>query len=117
MSIIVIRYHELRASHNCYVITYLFNLFILWYYFVCGKYVQFPGPDEVASGERRQSSGRGGRGGHRGGPARPRPEHANSAPRRRRTRYIFLYGVHFWLFTTTLALLLKVLLKVFFIIR
>ncbi|XP_045539000.1 jmjC domain-containing histone demethylation protein 1 isoform X2 [Papilio machaon] len=44
------------------------------------------GPDETTS-ERRQSSGRGGRGGgHRGPPSRPRPEHANSAPRRRRTR-------------------------------
>ncbi|XP_052738822.1 jmjC domain-containing histone demethylation protein 1 isoform X2 [Bicyclus anynana] len=44
------------------------------------------GPDEVVSGERRQSSGRGGRGGHRGPPSRPRPDHANNAPRRRRTR-------------------------------
>ncbi|KAF9805766.1 hypothetical protein SFRURICE_009398 [Spodoptera frugiperda] len=45
------------------------------------------GPDDVVTTERRQSSGRGGRGGvHRGGPARPRPDHANNAPRRRRTR-------------------------------
>ncbi|XP_039751856.1 jmjC domain-containing histone demethylation protein 1 isoform X2 [Pararge aegeria] len=44
------------------------------------------GPDDVVTGERRQSSGRGGRGGHRGQPARPRPDHANNAPRRRRTR-------------------------------
>lgn len=45
------------------------------------------GPDDVVLAERRHSSGRGGRGGmHRGGPARPRPEHANTAPRRRRTR-------------------------------
>ncbi|XP_063541414.1 jmjC domain-containing histone demethylation protein 1 [Cydia strobilella] len=43
------------------------------------------GPDEVVTGERRQSSGRGGRGG-RGGAHRPRPDHAHSAPRRRRTR-------------------------------
>ncbi|XP_050677373.1 jmjC domain-containing histone demethylation protein 1 [Leptidea sinapis] len=43
------------------------------------------GPDE-GSGERvRQWSGRGARGGGRGG-ARPRPEHAGGAPRRRRTR-------------------------------
>lgn len=49
-----------------------------------------PGPDEVVTGERRQSSGRGGRGGRGGGPARPRPDHANSAPRRRRTRYTSL---------------------------
>ncbi|CAK1590382.1 unnamed protein product [Parnassius mnemosyne] len=45
------------------------------------------GPEETATSERRQSSGRGGRGGaQRGGPARPRPDHANGAPRRRRTR-------------------------------
>ncbi|XP_048482218.1 jmjC domain-containing histone demethylation protein 1 isoform X3 [Plutella xylostella] len=44
------------------------------------------GPDDVVAGERRQSSGRGGRGGVHRGPARPRPEHANNAPRRRRTR-------------------------------
>ncbi|XP_022128242.1 jmjC domain-containing histone demethylation protein 1 [Pieris rapae] len=44
------------------------------------------GPDD-AGGERiRQWGGGRGRGGHRGGPARPRPEHANNAPRRRRTR-------------------------------
>ncbi|XP_026314216.1 jmjC domain-containing histone demethylation protein 1 [Hyposmocoma kahamanoa] len=45
------------------------------------------GPDDVMAAERRHSSGRGGRGGaQRGGPPRPRPEHANNAPRRRRTR-------------------------------
>ncbi|XP_028172914.1 jmjC domain-containing histone demethylation protein 1 [Ostrinia furnacalis] len=44
------------------------------------------GPDEVVSGERRQSSGRGGRGGSTRGGARPRPDHASNAPRRRRTR-------------------------------
>ncbi|XP_072934476.1 jmjC domain-containing histone demethylation protein 1 [Epargyreus clarus] len=44
------------------------------------------GPDEPVTAERRHSSGRGARGGHRGGPARPRPEHAGNAPRRRRTR-------------------------------